>query len=68
MYNLHGRWKRKNLLERFKNLPHPSIFLTERKEEEYEDDLHIVKFIPEWENNNQVERDSGGVLLGENRK
>ncbi len=69
MYNLHGRWKRKNLLERFKNLPHPSIFLTERKEEEYEDDLHIVKYIPEWENNNQVERDSGGgITWGEQKR
>lgn len=63
MYNLHGNWKRKNLIERFKNLPHPSIFLTERKEEEYEDDLHIVKYITEWENNNQIERGHGGVVI-----
>lgn len=63
MYNLHGNWKRKNLLERFKNLPHRSVFLTERKEEEYEDDLHIVKYISEWKNNNQTERDHTGVLI-----
>jgi len=62
MYNLHGNWKRNNLIERFKNLPHPSIFLTERKEEEYEDDLHIIKYIPEWEHNSQLEiHNSGGL-------
>lgn len=68
MYNLHGNWKRKNLIERFKNLPHPSIFLTERKEEEYEDDLHVIKYISDWENNNQLERDhGGGIIWGEQK-
>ena len=68
MYNLHGNWKRKNLIERFKNLPNPSIFLTERKEEEYEDDLHVIKYISDWENNNQIERDhGGGVIWGEQK-
>ena len=68
MYNLHGNWKRKNLIERFKNLPNPSIFLTERKEEEYEDDLHVIKYISDWENNNQIERDhGGGIIWGEQK-
>jgi uncharacterized protein (DUF1919 family) len=62
MYNLHGNWKRKKLLERFKNIPHRSIFLTERKEEEYEDEYHIIKYLPEWEGRHQLERDKNGGL------
>ena len=62
-FNMHGKWERKQIIERFKNLPGKSIFLTELKEEEYEDENHIVKFVPEWGNNNQTERDEKGGLL-----
>ena len=62
-FNMHGKWERKQIIDRFKSLPGKSIFLTELKEEEYEDENHIVKFIPDWENNNQTERDQKGGLV-----
>jgi len=63
LFNAHGNWERKQIIDRFKSLPDRSIFLTERKEEAFEDDLHIVKYIPEWEGNSQYERDSSGGML-----
>jgi uncharacterized protein (DUF1919 family) len=68
MFNIHGNWKRKQLIDRFKSLPHRSIFLTERPEEEFEDENHIVKFIPEWRDNNQFQRDSSGGILWNNQE
>jgi uncharacterized protein (DUF1919 family) len=59
-FNIHGAWKRKSIIDRFKSLPDRSIFLTEIPEEEYEDDLHIVKYIPQWSEYNQLQRNSGG--------
>ena len=32
-------------------------------EEEFEDEYHIVKYIPEWKDFNQFQRDSSGCLL-----
>jgi uncharacterized protein (DUF1919 family) len=63
MFNVHGDWERKQLIERFKSLPYKSIFLTERKEEEFEDDMHVIHFVPEWEGRHQLERDPWGGLL-----
>lgn len=63
LFNMHGKWERKQIIDRFKSLPGKSIFLTEIKEEEYEDENHIVKFIPEWENRNQTERNEVGGLI-----
>jgi len=69
MYNAHGEWERKQLINRFKSLPDRSIFLTERPEEEFEDDLHVVKYVPEWENNYQSQRDGfGGVTWNNQQK
>ena len=62
-FNIHGDWKRRSILDRFTSLPNRSIFLTEREEEAYEDDLHIVHFVPEWKGRHQLERNSGGGTL-----
>lgn len=62
MYNSHGNWERKQIIDRFKTLPVRSIFLTEKKEEEFEDNLHVVKYIEKWEGNRQDDRDHTGVL------
>lgn len=68
-FNIHGTWRRKQIVERFKNLPNRSVLLTELKEEEYEDELHIVKYIPEWEGRHQMERDKvGGTLWNDQSK
>lgn len=68
MYNAHGEWERKQLIDRFKKLPIRSIFLTERKGEEFEDDLHIVKYVPEWEGFHQEPRDWTGVVSWNNQE
>jgi hypothetical protein len=62
MYNSHGNWEREQIINRFKTLPVRSIFLTEKKEEEFEDDMHIVKYIEKWEGNRQDDRSHTGVL------
>ena len=62
MFNSHGNWERKQIIDRFKSLPVRSIFLTEKKEEEFEDDLHVVKYIEKWEGNRQDDREYTGVL------
>jgi uncharacterized protein (DUF1919 family) len=67
LFNIHGNWKRKQLIDRFKKIPHRSIFLTERPEEEFEDDYHIIKYIPEWKDYNQFQRDSSGGTLWNNQ-
>lgn len=67
LFNMHGKWRRKQIIDRFKRLPGKSIFLTEIKDEEYEDENHIVKFIPKWENNNQTERNKEGGLTWNNQ-
>ena len=67
MFNIHGNWRRKQLIDRFKSLPHRSIFLTERPEEEFEYEYHIVKYIPEWKEFNQFQRDSSGGTLWNNQ-
>ena len=68
-FNVHGLWRRKNIIERFKKLPNKSILLTEIKEEEFEDDNHIIKYIPEWEGRHQLERNEvGGLLWNEQLK
>lgn len=67
MFNIHGNWKRKQLIDRFKSLPNRSIFLTERPEEEFEDELHIVKYFPGWKEFNQFQRDSSGGTLWNNQ-
>jgi uncharacterized protein (DUF1919 family) len=67
LFNAHGNWERKQIIDRFKSLPNRSIFLTEREEEAFEDDWHIVKYIPEWEGNTQTERDSSGGMLWNNQ-
>ena len=68
MYNAHGEWERKQLIDRFKKIPSRSIFLTERKDEEFEDDLHIVKYVPEWEGNHQEPRPITGVVKWNNQE
>ena len=68
MFNAHGEWERKQLIDRFKKIPSRSIFLTERKDEEFEDDLHIVKYIPEWEGNHQEQRDGWGGVIWNNQQ
>jgi hypothetical protein len=67
MFNIHGNWKRKQLIDRFKTLPNRSIFLTERPEEEFEDEFHIIKYIPEWQNFNHFQRDPSGGTLWNNQ-
>lgn len=68
-FNIHGTWRRKQIVERFKNLPNRSVLLTELKEEEYEDEFHIVKYIPEWEGRHQMERNNvGGTLWNDQLK
>lgn len=68
LFNAHGEWERKQIINRFKQIPSRSIFLTERKNEEFEDDLHIVKYVPEWENNHQEQRDNFGGLTWNNQQ
>ena len=68
MFIAHGEWERKQLIDRFKSLPNRSIFLTERPEEEFEDNLHVVKYIPEWENNHQSQRDGFGGVTWNNQQ
>lgn len=63
LFNIHGDWKRREIIDRFKSLPDRSIFLTEREDEAYEDDLHVVHFVPEWRGRHQLERNSGGGTL-----
>jgi len=68
-FNVHGDWERKKLVDRFKSLPNRSILLTEKPEEEFEDELHIIKYIPEWENCHQLQRDNfGGILWNDQLK
>lgn len=54
-YNSHGKHERKVIVDRFKSLKGKSIFLTEIKDEEFEDENHIVKYIEEWEGLNQLQ-------------
>jgi len=68
MFNPHGEWERSQLIDRFKKLPVRSIFLTERKEEEYEDDLHVIRYVPEWEGNHQELRNSVGFVKWDNQE
>jgi uncharacterized protein (DUF1919 family) len=69
MFNIHGDWARKNLIDRFKSLPCRSIFLTERKSESFEDDLHIVKYIDDWEGFHQLQRNkTGGLTWNDQQK
>jgi uncharacterized protein (DUF1919 family) len=67
MFNAHGEWERKQLIDRFKKIPSRSIFLTEREEEEFEDDLHIIKYVPEWKNNHQGQRSGWGNVIWNNQ-
>ena len=62
MYNSHGNWRRKELLQRFMDLDKPSIFLTERRDEAYEDENHVIRFVPEWEGRHANERNLNGVM------
>jgi uncharacterized protein (DUF1919 family) len=66
-FNIHGDWERKQLIDRFKQLPHRSVLLTERKEEEYEDDYHVVRYMPIWENNHQLQRIYDSKLIWNNQ-
>ena len=66
-FNVHGDWERKQLINRFKKLPNRSILLTERPEEEFEDDLHIVKYISDWKDNHQLQRDKFGGIIWNNQ-
>jgi len=68
LYNAHGEWERKQIIDRFKQIPSRSIFLTERKGEEFEDELHIVKYVPEWEGNHQEQRDGFGGVIWNNQQ
>jgi len=63
MFNVHGNWERKQLIERFKSIPYRSIFLTEIKDEEFEDEFHVVHYVSDWEGRHQLERDPWGGLL-----
>jgi hypothetical protein len=67
LFNAHGEWQRKQLVDRFKKTKSRSILLTERKSESFEDDLHIVKYIPDWENFHQGMRDEWGGVLWNNQ-
>ena len=66
--NKSGYFCDQQIINRFKQIPSRSIFLTERKNEEFEDDLHIVKYVPEWEGNNQEQRDGFGGLSWNNQQ
>lgn len=53
--------ERINLIERFKLIKHKKIFLTNRKNEEYKDETTIIKFIPNWSEKSQYDRDKSFI-------
>jgi hypothetical protein len=57
MMNRHSEEERSKLLKKFMGVDGYSIFLTEREEEKFEDDSHIIEFVPEWKENSQEDRD-----------
>ena len=59
---IHDDNERKELINRFCNLPEYTILLTERKNEEVYTDNYAVIFIPQWENMRQDDRYVWGFL------
>lgn len=57
MINIHSDEERRNLINRFTNINKKSIFLTQHKEEEMENHNTIIKYIPEWKDKSQYDRD-----------
>jgi len=53
---LHTEEERRELLDRFKRLDSYSFFVTEREDEEFEDEMHVVKFLPLWKGLLQTSR------------
>lgn len=49
MLNFHEDSERKNLIHRFMNISDYSIFLTNRREEIYEDEKHLCYFNSDWD-------------------
>jgi len=62
LFNSHGKHERKVIVDRFKSLKGKSIFLTEIKDEEFEDENHIVKYVKEWEGLNQLQIGEAGDI------
>ena len=56
MFNLHTDIERRLLLKDFLSSPDKTIFLTNKKEEVFEDENHLSIFIPEWEGKDESER------------
>jgi len=59
MFNKHTEDERKILINRFNAINHKTIFLTKHKEEEYVDNMTVVKFVPKWENMSDSIRTDG---------
>lgn len=59
---IHDDVERKELINRYCNLPEYTILLTERKEEEIYEKNHAIIFIPQWENKSQTDRHMWGFL------
>ena len=62
LFNIHTNESRNNLLRRFNKINYKTIFLTKYPEEEYRDDITIVKFIPEWAGRQQNDRNESHLL------
>ena len=62
IFNTHSEYCREFLLDTYLSSPDRSVFLTNRRSEVFEDDLHTSVFISEWENCNEEERRVDGVL------
>lgn len=56
IFNLHTEEERKDLVSRFLSLKGKSIFLTNKKEEEFEDEDHISLFVEKWEGCKETSR------------
>jgi len=65
---IHDDNERKELIDRFCNLPEYTIFLTERKSEETYDKNYAIIPVPEWENKSQNDRYEWGFLKWNNQK
>ena len=59
---IHDDVERKELIERFCNLPEYTILLTERKGEEVYEKNYSIIFVSQWENKLQNDRFEWGFL------
>jgi len=62
IFNKHDNDDRKSLINTFLSIDDQSVFLTNRKDEVFEDDKHISVFIPEWENKDEDDRRIDTIL------